>query len=328
MYITLITMAASVLSAQNISPPPESNPAFLPIECVAVSETSVDNLLNRIAPADPEIVEIFGGTGASDISDHQLTPFEGALLREVLRELPQLHRGILQRHLRKLSFLDLEPGSGSALTRLVETDGGPAQFDITLKASLLGDSLSDFLNTKERRLFEEDGSGFVVSFDAGDADALTYILMHEASHMVDQVMGLTGGPENAFVRGIWEGNRELAHPFADSLAAQTPFRRQPAIPARYAPAYYESLRNSPFVSFYATAAAPEDLAELLAWQQLRARYDEHLTLKVSDRAGLTLFEYNPLEAAAVKARFSQVGALLERYENDCAGVGAVPLRRP
>ncbi|MEN7536649.1 hypothetical protein [Aurantiacibacter flavus] len=274
--------------------------------------------MGRIAPADQPVVDIFAGVGASDITDHRLTPSESAVLREALAGLPQLHRDILHRHLRRLSFLDLQPGSGSALTRVVNPGDASLQFDITLKASLLHDSLTDFLNTKERRLFEDDGSGFSVGFDAGDRDALTYILLHETSHVVDQVLQLSANPAYRFGAGIWENQQTLAKPHADSLAVHTPLRRHPPVPARHAPAYYQSLSDSPFVSFYSTAAASEDLAELFAWQQLQARQGQRLNLTVRDSEGLPVSAYAPLETAPVRLRFAQVLTFLAQYEQSCA----------
>ncbi|OYX66159.1 MAG: hypothetical protein B7Y88_04465 [Sphingomonadales bacterium 32-64-17] len=308
-------LAALLLSGQ--APQQQTPAAPQPVACLAVPGAGVDALMARIAPADQAVTEVFAGVGASDITDHQLTPAERALVREVLAGLPQLHRDILHHHLRRLNFLDLQPGSGSALTRVVNPGDASLQFDITLKASLLHDSLTDFLNTKEQRLFVDDGSGFSIGFDAGDSDALTYILLHETSHVVDQVLQLTASPANRFGAGIWEDPRILAMPHADSLAARTPFRRHPPVPGRHAPAYYQSLSNSPFVSFYATAAASEDLAEAFAWEQLHTSQGQRLTLTVRDSEGLPLFAYAPLETEPARRRFAQVQTFIAQYEQAC-----------
>lgn len=249
-----------------------------PLICLEAGEAQLGPLDTRIGEPDPEIIEIFAGAGASDISLHELTQEEQALVSRVLSRLPALHRDVLQRHLQQLSFLDLKPGAGSALTSRVGLDETSTQFDITLRANLLDESLTTFLNTKEARLFEDDGSGFSIEFDAGETDALTYILLHEASHIVDLVMGLTDDDEGPFRAGIWDGARSIAAPYASSLAAKSPFRGQEPIPLAQSPDFYESLRQSPFLSSYATAAASEDLAELFAWQQLESRLEQSLAL--------------------------------------------------
>lgn len=279
-------------------------------------------IVSRVGPPDAAVLEIFSGAATSAIAVHQLTPPERVRLQNALAKLPRLHRDVLQRHLRRLSFLDLESGGGSALTSKVGPDDASTLFDITFRASLLAESLTKFLNTKEARLFVDDGSGFSVEFDAGPADALTYVLLHEATHIVDQVLGLTEDAAGPFMSGVWADVRALSQPHADSLAASTPFRRQPPIPLRYAPAYYESLRQSPFVSFYATAAASEDVAELLAWQQLATRFDQPLTLTVRDLHRVAVYRYEPLAGPAIQSRFADWQELLSRHEQGsllCAG---------
>ena len=103
-----------------------------------------------------------------------LTPAERRRIEEVLAGLPALHRGVLEKKLRRLSFVDGIPGQGTGLTSRVE---GSDQFDITLRASLFGESLSDYLTNKEGRLFAADGSGRTVRVEASGADALTYVLL-------------------------------------------------------------------------------------------------------------------------------------------------------
>ena len=271
----------------------------------------------RIGAPDPEVIDIFKAAGAQDPAVHALTEEERALVSAALARLPSLHRGVLRRHLRRLSFLDFTSGAGSALTSRVGPGMASVEFDITLRASILGESLTSFLNTKEARLFAEDGSGFSVAFDAGGADALTYVLLHEASHVVDQVLGITSDEDGVFRSGIWADLRALEMPYASSLIAETPFRGAPAIPLREAEAHYRALSESPFVSFYATAAAVEDFAEVFAWQQLGERFGQRLTLSIRDRAGAVVFSYEPLEAPRVRSRLEHAEKLLLRFEEDC-----------
>lgn len=233
------------------------------------------------------------------------------------RCLPQLHKDVLRQHLRRLSFLDLRPGSGSALTGVVEGESPVQTFEIMLHADLLNESLTTFLNTKEARLFEDDGSGNSVLFDAEDRDAPTYVLLHEATHIVDQVLGLSDDHANPLLAGSRVHNRAFAAPYKESPLAQTGFRGAPLIPFGVAPAAYEALRDSPFVSFYATAAAPEDLAELFAWQHLVTELDQSLTLDVVDDNGLAIFAYNPLSTPQMRACFAEVEKVHYRYRTNC-----------
>lgn len=305
----------SVVLAQ--SPTDRSEPAI----CLEPGKAEGDTLLlNRIGAPDPAVLEIFAGSGAAGIEVHDLSEDERAVVDRALARLPPLYRDVLRRHLRRLSFLDLREGAGSALTSRVGLDETSTQFDITFRASLLDETLTRFMNVKEARLFAEDGSGFTVEFDAGQSDALTYVLLHEATHIVDQVMGLTDDEAGAFRAGVWEDLRTPSEPLASSPALSTPFRRMPPVPLGDSPALYDALRQSPFVTFYATAAATEDLAELFAWQQLASRFDQTLTLTIRNREGGTVYRYEPLASPEVQPRFGEVKALLERYERECLSV--------
>jgi hypothetical protein len=277
-------------------------------------------LRDRIGAPDPAVLEIFAGSGAAGIAVHDLSDDERIAVDQALARLPALYRDVLRLHLRRLSFLDLQQGAGSALTSRVGLDETSTQFDITFRASLLDETLTRFMNVKEARLFADDGSGFTVEFDAGQSDALTYVLLHEATHIVDQVMGLTDDETGAFRAGIWEDLRTPSEPHASSPALNTPFRRMPPVPLGDSPALYDALQQSPFVTFYATAAAPEDLAELFAWQQLASRFHQTLTLTIRDREGGTVYRYEPLASPHVQPRFGEVKALLERYERECVPV--------
>jgi hypothetical protein len=279
---------------------------------VAVVDVDLGStLLSRIGPPDPLVLETYASTGATNITTHQLSDEELAIVDAALARLPQLHRQILQQHLVRLTFLDLKAGPGSALTSRVGPDDNSKHFAITLRASLLNETLTDFLNTKESALFLDDGSGYQIKFDAGLADALTYILVHEASHVVDQVLGLTDDNASSFMAGNWDTTRQPLEPYLSSLALQNRFRGAPRIPLGDAPRFYRALSETPFVTFYATAAAPDDVAELFAWQQMSMHFGNGLTLSVLDRFGDVIFQYEPLESPLVRARFLSVEATLE-----------------
>lgn len=271
-------------------------------------------LRKRIAPPSPEAVEAFRSVGVKDISSKTLSDEEWDLVQRALSRLPELHRCVLVNHLGRMTFLDLPPGLGSALVSKNEEEDAEPTFDMTLRLSLLHQTLTDLLTMKEAHLFDDDGSGVQVRLDAGSADALSYVLVHETTHIVDEVLDVTGSENGRFRAGTWVSDRELAEPHASSLAASTWFRQAPKIPRQSAPLYYKALKETPFVSFYATASAYEDLAELTAWQQLAAQPDQTFTVTVADENGATLFEYAPLEQPAVQQRFRQVQEFLDAHK--------------
>jgi len=278
-------------------------------------------LAGRIAPPAAHVIETFERAGMLAVRPHPLTPSELTKVEAALAALPALHRRVLDTRLRRLSFVDGMPGHGSALAARV---GDTGQFDITLRASLLHESLAEFLTTKERRLFQADGSGHTIAFDAGGAGALAYILLHETTHVVDAALGLTARPHGVFTRGIWaqgEGKapNALAPQWAVSPAAASRFRGAGLMPAGRAQLQYDALADTPFVSLYATAAAAEDLAELVAWHVVATRHGARITLSVRDADGALVKQYEPLRFPAVQARVRLVEALLAEAER-----GAMP----
>lgn len=274
-------------------------------------------LASRIAPPDRTVIGHFEAAGMREIRPHVLTPAELAQVEQALARLPALHRRVLDAHLRHLSFVDGVPGQGTALTSQVGASAPfDTQFDITLRASALHETLAQFLTTKERRLFEDDGSGHTVSFEADGADALTFLLLHEATHIVDMAQELTGQPGNVFGSGIWEapqdgGRAPLAPHLAASPVAASRFRGAGLIPASRARIHYDALATSPFVSFYASAAPQEDLAELMAWHVVTRHHGHQIAISVRDADGVLLERYEPMRFPRVRARLPQLDKLLD-----------------
>jgi len=263
----------------------------------------------RIAPPHDETVAAYRQAGAVNASAHQLTDREWTLVERAIADLPPLHRDVLERRLARLSFIDAPSSAGTALTRSYDgPDGGPL-FDITLRADVLDKSLSEFLTEKESMLFTDDGSGYRVRLSAGRAPALTYLLLHEATHVVDRTLGVS--TEMRPFSALWVDYRDLAAPHSTGPMGVTIYRRGRPIPLAESPELYKALGASPFVSLYATASAGEDLAELAAWSHL-GRLHVPLTVEVLDATGRTVVTVEPLRSPAVQARFAVADAVLAR----------------
>lgn len=271
-----------------------------------------DVLRARVGPPHEETIAAYVKAGAADARAHVLTDREWALVERAIAGLPTLHQRILEQRLSRLSFIDAPASSGTALTRSFDGPDGEPSFDITLRADVLETSLSDFLTRKEAMLFSEDGSGYSVQVSTGDAPALPYLLLHEASHVVDRTFGLTtdGRP----FRDVWSDYLGLAEPWATTPLGVSTYRRGPPRPLADAPELYRALAASPFVSLYSTASAGEDFAELITWSHLSARRGVPLTVEVRDRDGRVLMTVEPLGAAAVQARLLTLNALVARAD--------------
>jgi len=276
-------------------------------------------LTSRIATPGPDIIGHFEAAGMRSVRPYVLKPAELAQVEQAVARLPALHRRVLETHLRHLGFVEGVPGQGTALTSKV---GDTMQFDITVRASALHESLAEFLTTKERRLYEADGSAQSVTFETDGADALSYLLLHEVTHVLDMSRQLTDRPGNAFGSGIWTPARDdgfaLAPQLAASPIAASRFRGAGLIPAGRARITYDALATSPFVSLYATAAPAEDLAELMAWHVVSRDHGHKIWLTVRAADGALLGRYEPMQFPGVRARLPLLDQLLGEAEPDAS----------
>ncbi|WP_349319880.1 hypothetical protein [Asticcacaulis sp. MM231] len=267
-------------------------------------------LKDRVGPPHPDTIAAYVQAGATETKAHELTDREWALVEQAINSLPPLHQRILEKHLARLSFIEAPASVGTALTRMYEGPNGEPLFDITIRADILDASLSYFLTQKESTLFSDDSSGLSVQVIASEAPALPYLLLHEASHVVDRSLGLTRN--SGSFGDMWKDYRELAEPYAQGPLAQSVYRRAPRLPAAKSTALYAALARSPFVSLYSTASAGEDFAELAAWSTLSQRDKIPLIFEVRDRNGQVIIRVEPLKQVAVQARLRAVDAQLSR----------------
>jgi hypothetical protein len=276
----------------------------------------VEALMARVGPPSKLAVDEFKKAGMEGVRPHVLTASERAKVKTALASLPALNKYVLGKGLHSLAFVDGIPGEGTGLT---SPFGKTGQYDITLRTSILDEQLSKFLTTKERRVFADDGSGITVTVKGTGTDALTYVLLHESTHVVDKSCGITTDPHSPFVASIWASQKEMVPRLASSVAATTYFRGGHPIGAGKAATVYDALAKTPFVSLYATATDQEDLAELVAWREILKQHHGDLVIAVNDARGKTLGRWEPLTFPEVKMRFADVDKLFASQEA-CSGL--------
>ncbi|WP_439558114.1 hypothetical protein [Dyadobacter sp.] len=163
--------------------------------------------------------------------NHELTPAQKEKVSNAFALLPPLHQRILKDHLQSISFMDNMPNT--ALTSLLDTVEGRKVFNITFRAGLLDETISQWATWKENTCFKsEDSSNYKIRVEAGNLDALIYVLLHEATHVVDVVEELTPRFDKMdsvvtptmFTKGIWSKPNVPAEPYLDSLLEKTRFR--------------------------------------------------------------------------------------------------------
>ena len=281
-----------------------------------------EGLMAHVGPPSQEAVDEFKSAGMENVRPHVLSAPERAKVEAALASLPILNRQVLEKKLHQLAFVEGIPGEGTGLTSPVANTG---LYDITLRASILNEPLSTFLTTKERRIFTDDGSGFTVTVEGTGADALTYVLLHESTHVVDKTCGVTTEPHSRFAAGIWASQKEMVPPLAQSIAATTYFRGGRPLGIGQATTVYDALAQTPFVSLYATASAQEDFAELVAWREILKEHHGDLVIAVNDARGKTLRRWEPLTFPEVQKRFADVDKLLMSQE-PCSALSLVPFQ--
>lgn len=267
----------------------------------------IEKLMTRVGMPSQVAIDRFRSAGMQSISNHDLSTEEQTKVKSALMSLPAISKRMLERKLRSLSFVDGIPGAGTGLTSYDDKTG---LYDITLRASIINESLSDFLATKEQRVFTQDGSGTTVAITGRGVDGVTYVLLHESSHVLDKSCGVTMAPHSLFARGIWLDDKNMVPPL-EKLIPKTLFRGPNAIPEGKASAVYDELTQTPFVSLYATASLQEDFAETLAWYEIVKRHDGDLLIEVKNAREQTVKRWHPLESEDVRKRFSDLDALLQ-----------------
>lgn len=277
-------------------------------QTAAASEAAgVGALMDRVGAPSASAVEEFKAAGMEDVQPHVLSAAERAKVADVLASLPELNRRVLGTRLHSLAFVDGIPGEGTGLTSPV---GKTGMYDITLRASILGEPLSKFLTIKEQRIFSDDGSGNTVAVTGSGTDAVTYVLLHESTHVMDFACGITKQPQTGVGAGVWVSQKQLEPALAASPATHTYFRGGAKIPLRQALGLYDALALTPFVTVYSTAEPQDDLAELVAWREIQKQHHGDLVITVTNAEGKRVGRWEPLSFPAVDKRLQQVDRLL------------------
>ena len=308
--VTLFATAGIVTAGQARTPPPS------PEARAAWEKHGLDpasRLELRLRASSPVLQELFAETTTQPTS-YVLSDADRRQISAAFAALPPLHRRVLQERLRSLVFFEGVAQTGLALP--LERDAPYPLFDIAIRATVLRQTLSELATTQDRRHFVEAGSTARVSIETGGANALLFVLLHEATHVVDRVLALSpridadgravaGVASTPFTGGIWVDWQ--THEPAIGHGALDAIRLHPGkrAPMAHAADVYTALSGTPFASLYGSANWSEDLAELVAWHHLTEKlgYPYRIAIRDGDR---TTFSYEPMHAPLVRARFGQL----------------------
>ncbi len=272
-------------------------------------------LESRVKATPPAVLRMFEELGGPAPTPHELTEVERRKLAAAFGALPPLHRRVLGERLRSINFLDGMPNT--ALTSTVNPDDSYRLCDITVRAAIFGEDVSQWLTWKERTCFEGQGSPLRVTIEAGQVDAIAYVLLHEATHVVDQSLTITpairpGGPDpgithsSPFTDRIWSDLRTPDSRYREPLLEQTKYYAGGRVlPIDQAGSVYTALRRTPFASLYGGNNWQDDLAEFVSLHHFTQVLHQPYRIVIS-RDGREISAYEPMNSPLVRGRFGQM----------------------
>lgn len=279
-------------------------------------QTTNQEASKRVLNAPESVYKKFRDAGMNPVN-HELTENERAKVEKAFSFLPPLHQKILKANLHSISFMDNMPNT--ALTSTLENQGGVKMFNITFRAGIFNETISEWATAKELICYDRSTNpDYEVRIEAGEMDAFLYVLLHEATHVVDAVLELTPHPfdkdtliePTAFTESIWYKMNIPAEKYIDPLLEKTRFRGGSPLSIETAPEIYGKLQKTPFPSLYAMASWFEDIAELETIYHLTQKMNQPFYITVR-KNNTEIFHFEPLKNDLVKSRLKQLTVFYE-----------------
>jgi hypothetical protein len=267
---------------------------------------------DRVVGAPESFLKKFGGELDAKLSSHVVTPAERKIVADALALLTPVQREVLQKRLSAIFFVDGLPNN--ALTHPAGEGAPRGTYSIAVRAGVLRETASELVTRKEQRLFDTAGSDMSVAIDVGHLEALTYVLLHEATHIVDGSLGVirdTAAPSDysPLVRGVWRDGTTPADPYRQPILMGVRYRQNGHIlPISKAPELYDALGRTPFISVYGSCNWHEDIAELLAWTEVTERLHQPYRILIQ-KGGKVIRVIEPAKSKLVRARRKELGQL-------------------
>jgi hypothetical protein len=279
---------------------------------------TLSTLMSRVKQVPKELEQILSQYGKFHPISYMPVKSEREQLERAFSMLPVIYLNIIRAHVRSISFVDSI--SLRALTYTVNR-ANYGIYDIVINRATLSQDVSTWLTNKERTCFESGNSPLSVSFQAGSLDAIVYVLMHETTHVVDDVLRLTEAGSvyfeankvtaNAFNGGIWMNRSTLALKFRHSILDSTRFRLGQVLPIDSARSVYTAFEETPFVSLYSMFSLSEDVADLFTVYYLTQHLSQPYVIEIKNK-GRVIFSYEPAKSPSIKERFKYAALVIGR----------------
>ena len=276
-----------------------------------IDSLQVTTLTERIQPAPENVFNKFREAGMKPVN-HILTETEKVKISKAFSILPPLHQKVLKEHLYSISFMENMPNT--ALTSSLQTFASTKMFNITFRAEILNQTISEWATWKENTFYiKPQNNEYDISIDAGCLDAIVYVLLHESTHVVDDVLYITPRseesnlllPPSPFTADIWWKFNEPQKNATNAILETTRFRSGKTLAISFAPEIYKALQETPFATLYSMASCYEDLAEITTIYHLTAKMNQPYRILVK-KNGITVSTYEPFNNLQVLKRLSQL----------------------
>ncbi len=271
-------------------------------------------LAARVAAPPPFLLEYLKKLdNAPEYEPYLPGPGEMASIRQAMSDLPPRHRKLMKGRLIGIYFIKNFKGSG--LTEWVVDRDDRVYAVMVFNPSVLGKGISALLTEKERTCFRPDDPSYEITIDCGSKySGFLYILLHEATHLVDYIEPVTPYTDrqykrhfrittagNDFTRNVWNDYDVPKRRYLFTGKVAFYGLSAPQLNLSSAAAVYAELSGSPFVSLYGSLSWAEDLSELAAFYHLSRVLKQPYTIAVA-RGGKKILSIYPLNAPEVKKR--------------------------
>ena len=262
---------------------------------------------NKISEAPETVFKKFNDAGMTP-SNHVLSDAEQEKVAKAFSLLPPLYIKILKENLHSISFMDNMPNT--ALTSPIESADSIKKFTITFRAGILNETISEWATWKENSLYKNpENSGYELIIDAGKMDAFVYVLLHEATHVIDAILEISPQTKSndsfaipsSFTKDIWKDIRTLDEKYIFPILENTRFRGGAVQPISSAPSIYKALAKTPFVSLYSMASWHEDIAELFTIYHLTTELNQPFIIYIKEKDKV-ITKFEPMKNKKVKRR--------------------------
>ena len=327
-YATPLTVAVLLFVASCASPPSlREQLEGVPAKHLSYYDFDPDTpVVDRIGPTPADLLDLYSEVDERELSSVELSAAQREELDDVLSRLPIRHQQVLADRLIGIYCIDNFAGSGMA--DWILGPGDEIYSVLVLHPRVFDMSAEELLTYRENTAFALSDSDLTVTVRLSpEVSALAYIVLHEATHIVDYAERHTPFVEHAMLELLGPTARDT--PFTDeawedySTASESAdfshrddlrfygLGGDPTLGPTGVLELYRELAERPFASLYASLSWAEDFAEFVTFHYLVHGLGAEYVIEVED-AGTTVFAYEPMSSPQVLRRRALIEpALLE-----------------